>query len=77
MLDRGQKSLKLSNSMTWSDQNCPTKGAYFERISPPNIKVDCSNPRGLKCDDRKGYIGSWIYPEYFVAWTIPVVGFDC
>ena len=29
---RGQKSLTLSNSMTWSDQNCPTKGAYFEMI---------------------------------------------
>ena len=25
----------------------------------------------------KGYIGGWIYPEYFVAWLIPVVGFDC
>ena len=29
---RGQKSLKPSNSMTWSDQNCPTKGAYFAII---------------------------------------------
>ena len=29
---RGQKSLKLSNSMTWSDQNCPTKGAYLAII---------------------------------------------
>ena len=29
---RGQKSLKLSNSMTWSDQNCPTKCAYFAMI---------------------------------------------
>ena len=28
----GQKSLKLSNSMTWSDQNCPTKGAYLAMI---------------------------------------------
>ena len=26
---RGQKSLKLYNSMTWSDQNCPTNGVYF------------------------------------------------
>ena len=26
---RGPKNLKLSNSITWSDQNCPTKGAYF------------------------------------------------
>ena len=30
--NRGQKSLKLSNSMTWSDQNCPTKGAYLAMI---------------------------------------------
>ena len=29
---RGQTSLKLSNSMTWSDQNCPTKGAHFAMI---------------------------------------------
>ena len=28
-LARGQKSLKLSDSMTWSDQNCPTKRTYF------------------------------------------------
>ena len=26
---RGPESWKLSNSMTWSDQNCPTKDAYF------------------------------------------------
>ena len=45
--------------------------------SPPNIGVDGSNPRGLKCDNRKGYIGGWIYPEDSVAWMIPVVGFDC
>ena len=30
--NRGQKSLKLSNSMTWSDQNCPTKGVYLAMI---------------------------------------------
>ena len=29
---RGQKSLKLSNSITWSDQNCLRKGAYFAII---------------------------------------------
>ena len=42
-------------------------------ISPPNIGVDGSNPRALKCDNRKGYIGGWIYAEYFVASMIPVV----
>ena len=31
-LARGQKSFELSNSMTWSDQNCPTKGVYFAMI---------------------------------------------
>ena len=30
--NRGQKSLKLSNRMACSDQNCPTKGAYFAII---------------------------------------------
>ena len=45
--------------------------------SPPNIGVDGSNPLGLKCDNGKGYVGGWIYPEYFVTWLIPVVGFDC
>ena len=29
-----------------------------------NTGVEGSNPRGLKCDNRKGYIGGWIYPEY-------------
>ena len=29
---RDQKSLKLSNSMTWSDPNCPTKGTYLAMI---------------------------------------------
>ena len=29
---RGKKSLQLSNSMTWSEQNCPTKGAYFSLL---------------------------------------------
>ena len=29
---RGQKSLKLSNSMTWWDQNYFSKGAYFAMI---------------------------------------------
>ena len=32
LMTRGQKSLKLFNSMTWSDQNCPTKGAYIAMI---------------------------------------------
>ena len=27
-----QKSLMLFNGMTWSDQNCLTRGAYFEMI---------------------------------------------
>ena len=34
------------------------------------------NHRGLKCDNQKGYVGGWIYPEYSGAWLIPVVGFD-
>ena len=33
--------------------------------------------RSFRCDNRKGYIGGWTYPEYFVAWLILVVGFDC
>ena len=35
-----------------------------------------SNTCCLKCNNRKGYVGGWIYPEYSVAWFIPVVGFD-
>ena len=31
---------------------------------------------GLKCDNRKGYVGGWISTEYFVAWLIPLVCFD-
>ena len=54
----------------------PSLTAGWLESSPPNIGVDGSNPRGLKCDDRNGYIGGWIYPEYSVAWLIPVVGFD-
>ena len=50
--------------------------AKWLESSPPNIGVDDSNPRGLKCDNRKGYVGGWIYPEYSVPWLIPVVGFD-
>ena len=34
------------------------------------------NPHGLKCENQKGYIGGLIYPEYSVAWLIPIVGFD-
>ena len=30
----------------------------------------------LKCDNQKGYICGWVYPEYSVAWLILVVGFD-
>ena len=22
-------------------------------------------------------VGGWIYPEYSVAWLIPIVGFNC
>ena len=29
---RGKTSLKLSNSIAWSNKNCPTKGAYFELV---------------------------------------------
>ena len=36
--------------------------------------IDGLNPRGLKCDNRKSYVGGWIYPEYSVAWLIPVDG---
>ena len=35
MVVKRQKILKLSNSMTWSDQNCPTKGTYFAMIFSP------------------------------------------
>ena len=35
--------------------------------------VDGSNPRGLKCDNRKGYIGGRIYQEYSVAWMIHLI----
>ena len=28
-IGNGPENLKLSESMTWSDQNCPIKGAYF------------------------------------------------
>ena len=54
----------------------PSLTAEWLESSPPNIGVDCSNPRGPKYDNRKGYIRGWIYPEYSVAWLIPVVGFD-
>ena len=36
--------------------------AKWLETSPPNTGVEGSNPRGLKCDNRKGYIGSWIHP---------------
>ena len=49
--------------------------ADWLETSPPNNGVEGSNPRGLKCDNRKDYIGGWIYPEYSVAWLIPAVGF--
>ena len=48
---------------------------WFES-SPPNTGVDSLNPRGLKWDKQKGFVGGWIYPDYSVAWLIPVVGFD-
>ena len=47
----------------------------WSESSPPNIGVNSLNPRGLKCDNRKSYVGGWIYPEYYVAWLISVVGF--
>ena len=54
----------------------PSLTAEWLESSPPNIGVEGSNPRGLKFDNRKGYVGGWIYPEYSLAWLIPVVGFD-
>ena len=54
----------------------PSLTAEWLESSPPNTGVDGLNPRSLKCDNQKGYIGGWIYPEYSVAWLIPVVGFD-
>ena len=54
----------------------PSLMAEWLEPSPPNIRVDGSNPRCLKRDNRKGYVGGWIYPEYSVAWMIYVVGFD-
>ena len=44
--------------------------------SPPNTGVEGSNPRGLKFSNQRVYVGGWIYPEYSVAWLVPVVGFD-
>jgi hypothetical protein len=55
----------------------PSLTAEWLERSPPNIGVNGLNPHGLKRDNWKGYIGGWIYPEYLVAWMIPVVGFDC
>ena len=54
----------------------PSLTTEWLETSPSNTGVEGSNFRGLKCDNREGYIGSWIYPEYSVAWLIPVVGFD-
>ena len=54
----------------------PSLMAEWLESSPPNIGGDGLSPHGLKCDNQKGYIGGWIYPEYSVAWLIPVVGFD-
>ena len=50
--------------------------AKWLESSPSNIGVDGLNPHGLKFDNRKGYVGGGIYPEYSVAWMIPVVDFD-
>ena len=64
------------STITARTELLPGLTAKWLESSPPNIGVDGLNPRGLKCDNRKGYIGGWIYPEYSVAWLIPVVGFD-
>ena len=40
---RGPKSQKLSNSMTWLDQNCPTKGAFFGMFYFMGKCVICHN----------------------------------
>ena len=46
-------------------------------LLPPVPGVKGLNPADSGVITRKGYIGGWIFPEYFVAWLIPIVGFDC
>ena len=43
----------------------PSWTAEWLESSPPNIGVDGLNPYGLKCDNLKGYVGGWIYPENY------------
>ena len=43
----------------------PSLTAEWFESSPPNTGVDGSNPRGLKSDNQKGYVGGWNYPEYY------------
>ena len=59
----------------YSSELLPSWTAEWLESSPPNIGVDGLNHRGLKCYNQKGFIGGCIYPEYSVAWLIPVVGF--
>ena len=40
---RGPESLKLSNSMTWSDHNCLTKGAYFAMFFTGKVGIFLQN----------------------------------
>ena len=53
-------------------EHLPSLTSKWLKSSPPNTGVDSSNPRGLKCDKWKVYVGSVLLP-----WLIPVVGFDC
>ena len=71
VLRRGQKSLKLSASMTWSDQNCPTKDVYFEMIfwlgnfaTFRNIscKIHCLLEQLMQCNQSFGQpLNSYTY----------------
>ena len=56
---RRQKILRLSNSMTWFDQNCPMKGTYFAMIFLPKKFVKF-------CDIFKN--SSFIYLGYNTAY---------
>ena len=51
--------------------------ADWLELLPPVLGVKGLNPAVLGVITEKDYIGGWIYPEYFVVWLIPVVGFDC
>ena len=67
----------LSYQGCYRTERLPSWTAEWLKTSPPNTGVEGWNPRGLKFDNQKGYVGGWIYPEYFVAWMIPIVGCNC